>query len=40
VTVGQNVGGWSTGLGRLDVMCQNPHNAVLCLGHAGGTFFL
>ncbi|XP_062594051.1 WD repeat-containing protein 46-like [Saccostrea cucullata] len=37
VSVGQKVAGHSTGLGRLDVMCQNPHNAIICLGHPGGS---
>jgi U3 small nucleolar RNA-associated protein 7 len=26
----------STRLGRLDIMCQNPYNAVLCCGHSKG----
>ena len=26
----------STHLGRLDIMCQNPYNAVLCCGHSKG----
>jgi U3 small nucleolar RNA-associated protein 7 len=37
VSVGQKVASHSTGLGRLDVMCQNPHNAIICLGHPGGS---
>lgn len=27
----------STHAGRLDVMCQNPSNAVICCGHSKGT---
>jgi U3 small nucleolar RNA-associated protein 7 len=37
VTVGKKVSGFGTGLGRLDVMCQNPTTGVLHLGHSGGT---
>ncbi|OWF37440.1 WD repeat-containing protein 46-like isoform X2 [Mizuhopecten yessoensis] len=37
VSIGEKVAGHATGLGRLDVMCQNPNNATLCLGHSGGT---
>ncbi|KAL3871801.1 hypothetical protein ACJMK2_039773 [Sinanodonta woodiana] len=37
VSVGKKVAGISTGLGRLDVMCQNPNNAIICMGHPGGT---
>ncbi|XP_061170108.1 WD repeat-containing protein 46-like isoform X1 [Saccostrea echinata] len=37
VSVGQKMAGHSTGLGRLDVMCQNPQNAIICLGHPGGS---
>merc|ERR1712050_110119 len=37
VSIGQKVAGISTGYGRLDVMTQNPSNAVICMGHAGGT---
>ena len=37
VSIGQKVAGFLTGLGRLDVMCQNPKNAIIHLGHAGGT---
>ncbi|XP_063422030.1 WD repeat-containing protein 46-like [Mytilus trossulus] len=37
VSIGQKVAGHSTGMGRLDIMCQNPYNATICLGHSGGT---
>lgn len=37
VSVGEKVARYSTGMGRLDVMCQNPANAVVALGHSGGT---
>ncbi|XP_013394449.1 WD repeat-containing protein 46-like isoform X2 [Lingula anatina] len=40
VSIGQKVAGFQTHLGRLDVMCQNPHNAIIHLGHAGGTVSL
>ena len=39
MSIGQKVAGFPTGLGRLDVMCQNPHNAILHLGHSGGEIF-
>lgn len=38
VSVGQKVAGFQTGMGRLDVMCQNPSNAIICLGHSRGKF--
>lgn len=37
VSVGEKVAGYGTGMGRLDVMCQNPANAMVVLGHTGGT---
>ena len=37
VSVGKIVKETYTRLGRLDVMCQNPANAVLMLGHSKGT---
>merc|ERR1712038_1061412 len=40
VSVGQKIAGFPTGLGRLDVMCQNPHNAIIHCGHSGGTVTL
>ncbi len=40
VSVGQKVAGFTTGLGRSDVMCQNPKNAIIHLGHSGGTRIL
>ncbi len=39
MSVGQKVAGCSTGHGRLDVMCQNPKNAIIHLGHSGGKRF-
>lgn len=38
VSVGQKVASHNTRLGRLDVMCQNPQNAIICLGHPTGLF--
>ncbi|XP_052220882.1 WD repeat-containing protein 46-like isoform X1 [Dreissena polymorpha] len=37
VSIGEKVAGYSTQMGRLDVMCQNPSNAIVTLGHSGGT---
>lgn len=36
MTCGKKVSGFATGLGRLDVMCQDPTTGVLHLGHSGG----
>ncbi len=36
VSIGLKVTGFTTGLGRIDVMCQNPTNAIIHLGHSGG----
>ncbi|KAH3798665.1 hypothetical protein DPMN_152267 [Dreissena polymorpha] len=36
VSIGEKVAGYSTQMGRLDVMCQNPSNAIVTLGHSGG----
>ncbi|CAG9827171.1 unnamed protein product [Diabrotica balteata] len=36
ISIGQIVGLYNTGLGRLSVLSQNPWNATLCLGHAKG----
>jgi len=36
VSVGEKVAGYGTQMGRLDVMCQNPSNAIVALGHTGG----
>ncbi|XP_078327151.1 WD repeat-containing protein 46-like [Crassostrea virginica] len=36
VSIGQKVANHYTNLGRLDVMCQNPQNAIICLGHCAG----
>ncbi|KAM6929543.1 WD repeat-containing protein 46 [Lycodopsis pacificus] len=40
VSVGKEVTAICTKGGRLDVMCQNPHNAVIHLGHSNGTVTL
>ncbi|XP_010893550.1 WD repeat-containing protein 46 [Esox lucius] len=40
VSVGQEVAAVCTKAGRLDVMAQNPHNAIIHLGHANGTVTL
>ncbi|KAK6195627.1 hypothetical protein SNE40_001015 [Patella caerulea] len=40
VSVGKLVTSTRTGYNRLDVMCQNPSNAVIHFGHAGGTVTL
>ena len=38
VSVGKMVAQFPNGrLGPISVMCQNPQNAVLCLGHSKGT---
>lgn len=36
ISVGQKVAGFPTGLGKIDVMCQNPRNAIIHLGHSKG----
>lgn len=40
VSVGKEVEAICTKAGRLDVMAQNPHNAVIHLGHTNGTVTL
>jgi len=37
ITLGTEVTQFPTRKGRLEVMCQNPSNAVLCCGHSNGT---
>ncbi|XP_053704800.1 WD repeat-containing protein 46 isoform X3 [Synchiropus splendidus] len=40
VSVGKEVEAICTKAGRLDVMCQNPYNAIIHLGHSNGTVTL
>ncbi|CAL8250854.1 unnamed protein product [Arctogadus glacialis] len=40
VSVGKEVAAVGTKAGRLDVMCQNPQNAIIHLGHSNGTVTL
>lgn len=40
MSVGKEVVAICTKGGRLDVMCQNPHNAIIHLGHSNGTVTL
>ncbi|KAK5863777.1 hypothetical protein PBY51_000782 [Eleginops maclovinus] len=40
VSVGKEVAAICTKTGRLDVMCQNPQNAIIHLGHSNGTVSL
>ncbi|KAM6977821.1 WD repeat-containing protein 46 [Aplochiton taeniatus] len=40
VSVGKEVAAIGTKAGRLDVMSQNPHNAIIHLGHSNGTVSL
>ncbi|KAK4321105.1 hypothetical protein Pmani_008050 [Petrolisthes manimaculis] len=37
ITLGKEVIQFPTRKGRIEIMCQNPYNAVLCCGHAKGT---
>lgn len=37
ITLGKEVVQFHTLKGRLEIVCQNPYNAVLCCGHSNGT---
>ncbi|KAK8730681.1 hypothetical protein OTU49_007869 [Cherax quadricarinatus] len=37
ITLGKEVIRFPTLKGRLEIVCQNPYNAVLCCGHSNGT---
>ncbi|GAB1597883.1 WD repeat-containing protein 46-like [Argonauta hians] len=39
-SIGTNVSSIKTNMGRLNVMCQNPSNAIIHLGHSNGTVTL
>ncbi|XP_071979709.1 WD repeat-containing protein 46 isoform X4 [Engystomops pustulosus] len=40
VSVGKEISATCVRAGRLNVMCQNPHNAIIHLGHSNGTVSL
>ncbi|XP_053328707.1 WD repeat-containing protein 46 [Spea bombifrons] len=40
VSIGQEIAATNVKMGRLSVMCQNPYNAVIHLGHSNGTVSL
>lgn len=39
ISIGQMVSQFNTRMGRLNIMTQNPYNAVVCLGHSKGKIF-
>lgn len=40
VSIGKKIAGFSTSLGRTDIMSHNPSNAIVHLGHSSGTVTL